>query len=104
MKNILELQNGSDIRGISIEGVQGEEVNLDRVRAGVIGAAFAQWLAFKVGKNTFNLKVCVGHDPRLSAKDMSEGIMNGIYYMGAQCSDAGLASTPAMFMSTVMDY
>lgn len=104
MKNIMELQNGSDIRGISIEGVQGEEVNLDRVRAGVIGAAFAQWLAFKVGKNTFNLKVCVGHDPRLSAKDMSEGIMNGIYYMGAQCSDAGLASTPAMFMSTVMDY
>ena len=30
--------------------------------------------------------------------------MSGMAYLGVQVSDAGLASTPAMYMSTIMPY
>ena len=40
-KEIFKLQNGSDIRGIALPGVEGEEVNLTRYDALAIGASFA---------------------------------------------------------------
>ena len=35
-KEILKLQNGSDIRGIAMNGVEGEDVNLTRDRKSVV--------------------------------------------------------------------
>ena len=102
-KEILKLQNGSDIRGIAAEGVAGEEVNLTALQAGVIGSSFVYWLVNKLGKNPCTLNICIGHDPRITADEMVEGLKKGICIMGARVSDAGLASTPAMFMSTAMD-
>lgn len=102
-KEILKLQNGSDIRGIAVEGVEGEDVNLTPIHAAVIGFAFANWLVSKVGKNPCALNICIGHDPRISADKMVEGLKKGICMMGAKVADAGLASTPAMFMATSMD-
>ena len=49
-KEILKLQNGSDIRGIAMNGVEGEDVNLTRYNALAIGAAFAHWLGFRLEK------------------------------------------------------
>lgn len=43
----LELQNGSDIRGVALPGVEGEEVNLTKLEAMRIGASFANWLTYK---------------------------------------------------------
>ena len=103
-KEILKLQNGSDIRGIAMNGVEGEDVNLTRYNALAIGAAFAHWLGFKVGKNSFDLKICVGRDPRITGPDLADALMSGMAYLGVQVSDAGLASTPAMYMSTIMPY
>lgn len=100
----MELQNGSDIRGVALPGVEGEEVNLTPLDAMKIGASFANWLTYKLNKNPLNLKICVGRDPRLSGEDLVDGLLKGIAYYGAQSADAGLASTPAMFMSTVMEY
>ena len=37
MVDFMKLQNGSDIRGIAMEGVEGEEVNLTPEAAGAIG-------------------------------------------------------------------
>lgn len=102
--DIRKLQNGSDIRGISMEGIPGEEVNLDYNEAGRIGGAFAWWLAQKVQKNNWDLKICVGYDPRLSNDTLKKGIMTGFQMFGAKSYDAGLATTPAMYMSTVMPY
>lgn len=102
-KEILKLQNGSDIRGIAAEGVAGEEVNLTALQAGVIGSSFVYWLVNKLGKNPCTLNICIGHDPRITADEMVEGLKKGICIMGVRVSDAGLASTPAMFMSTAMD-
>ena len=103
-KDLSKLQNGSDIRGIALEGVPGEAVNLTEAEATAIGAAFTYWLANKVKKNVFDLRICLGCDPRLSGEALKAGLAKGICYLGSRVSDAGLASTPAMFMSTVMPY
>ena len=99
-----DLQNGSDIRGVAMDGVEGESVNLTESEAVATGSAFSHWLSMKVGKNAFDLQVCVGHDPRLSAEPLVRGLMKGMCCFGTRVSDAGLASSPAMFMSTVMPY
>ncbi len=101
MADLMKLQNGSDIRGVAIDSVPGEEVNLTPEVAGAIGGAFAYWLGFKVNKNPYDLKICVGYDSRLSAQELKEGLFKGMTMFGAEGYDAGLASTPAMFMSTV---
>ena len=103
-QRIMKLQNGSDIRGVAMPGVPGEDVNLDSTTAARIGQAFTNWLCYKVGKNPATINICIGHDSRLSSDEMMEGLKKGICMMGAKVSDAGLASTPAMFMSTVMPY
>lgn len=102
--DLMKLQNGSDIRGIAMEGVEGEAVNLDEETAGKIGGAFVYWLTQKAGKNPTMLKIAVGCDSRLSSETLKAGLMKGITIFGAEASDAGLASTPAMFMSTIMPY
>lgn len=104
MTDIKKLQNGSDIRGIALEGVEGEEVNLNELRAGAIASSFVEWLAHKVNKNPFELKICIGHDSRLSSDFLMSGLKKGICIMGSRVWDAGLASTPGMFMSNVMPF
>ena len=97
-----KLQNGSDIRGVAIEGVAGEDVNLSNEAAGDIALAFAVWLAGRLQKDVKALRVCVGRDSRLSGESLSAAVTSAIADTGACVFDAGLATTPAMFMSTVM--
>jgi len=102
MVDFKKLQNGSDIRGVAIATEGGPEVNLNKEVAGQITGAFIYWLSKKVQKNPVMLKVCVGHDPRLSAGELKEGVLEAISLWGAEGCDAGLSTTPAMFMATVM--
>lgn len=102
MIDFKKLQNGSDIRGVAIATEGGPEVNLNKEVAGRITGAFIYWLSKKVNKNPVMLKVCVGRDPRLSGDELKEGVLEAIALWGAEGYDAGLATTPAMFMSTVM--
>ena len=102
--DIRKLQNGSDIRGIAVEGVPGEEVNLTKNNAGAIATAYMVWLARKLDKPIFTMKICVGRDPRVSGEELKEGIMTGIQMTGSKSYDAGIASTPAMFMSQVLPF
>jgi len=48
---LLKLQNGSDIRGIALEGVEGECVNLTEEACLKIGGGFAKWICKKTGKS-----------------------------------------------------
>lgn len=100
MKNYKKLQNGSDIRGIALEGVKGEEPNLTAVEAENIAMGFATWLR---EKKPGRLKISIGRDPRISGLDLLSGLMEGFGKVGAEVMDCGLASTPAMFMSTIFD-
>ncbi len=96
-----KLQNGSDIRGVALDGVAGEEVNLTSQVATTLGKAFASWLSQKTAKSAAELTVSVGRDSRLSGGELAQSVMGGIASAGCQVYDFGMASTPAMFMSTV---
>ncbi|MEA5479735.1 phosphomannomutase/phosphoglucomutase [Pseudanabaena galeata UHCC 0370] len=101
--NWKKLQNGSDIRGVAIAGVPNEDVNLTPEIAKVLGQAFATWLSQKLNKPTSDLLISVGRDSRLSGAELMQAVMEGINSLGSQVYDFAIASTPAMFMSTVTD-
>lgn len=102
-KNYLKLQNGSDVRGVALDGMEGEPVNLTPEAAKYIAAAFASYLSEKCGKKITELTISVGHDSRLSAEMLKEGVLEGLQEQGCQPVDCHLASTPSMFMSTVLE-
>jgi phosphomannomutase len=97
-KILQKLQNGSDIRGVAMGGVPGEEVNLTKEVAAQLGRAFACWLE-KNGTGT--RKVAVGTDSRISGAALKEAFISGLLDEGFNVIDCGLASTPAMFMTTI---
>lgn len=101
MEDLLNLQNGSDIRGVSLSGVEGEHVNLSADEAAKIARGFLLWLCNKTGKKPDRLRIAVGRDPRLSGAHLFHGLANGFGPYGPEVLDCGLASTPAMFMSTI---
>ena len=96
-----QLQNGSDIRGVATAGVDGESVNLTARRVVQIGGAFAAFLEKRTDRAAKELKIAVGHDSRISAAEMKQALFAGLGGAGVTVLDCGLASTPAMFMSTV---
>ena len=96
-----KLQNGSDIRGIALEGVKNENINLTPEIAKILGQAFVTWLSRKVNKPSPELIVAVGRDSRLSGPAIMQATLDGITAVGSQAYDFEMASTPAMFMSTI---
>jgi len=99
--NWKKLQNGSDIRGVALEGVADEPVNLSPEVALRLGQAFGCWLSTRLGKTGGDLRVSVGRDSRLSGPVLMAEVMRGLASLGITVYDFGMASTPAMFMSTV---
>lgn len=97
-----KLQNGSDIRGVALEGIEGQHINLTEEVCRDIGRGFAVWLSNKIGRTT-GLRVAVGRDSRLSGETLSTWICDAMVQQGIDVTDFGMASTPAMFMATVTD-
>ena len=98
-----KLQNGSDIRGVALEGIEGQHVNLTPEIAGQLACAFGQWLKEKTGKAYEELTVAIGNDSRLSGADLNAAVAKGLSMMGITVINCNLASTPAMFMTTVIE-
>lgn len=94
------LQNGSDIRGVALENSAGEAVNLTEDAVYALSGAFGIWLKAHTGLQ--NPRVSVGRDSRLSGPQIAEWCIAGLNSRGISCTDFQLASTPAMFMSTVL--
>jgi phosphomannomutase len=101
--NWKKLQNGSDIRGVALEGIPDEKVNLTPKVATILGQAFVNWLTQKTAKKASELTISVGRDSRISGPALMQAVMEGITSAGCQVYDFGMASTPAMFMSTVTE-
>ena len=97
-----KLQNGSDIRGVALEGIEGQHINLTEQACRDIGRGFALWLIQKTGKVN-GLRVAVGRDSRLSGPTLSAWICDAMVASGLEVTDFSMASTPAMFMSTVTE-
>ena len=93
-----KFKSGSDIRGYAL----GDETNpLFMSDEMVMRASFGflSWLKNKTGKE--NPCISVGHDSRLSAERIKNAVIKALSSNGARVIDCSLASTPAMFMTTV---
>ena len=93
-----KFKSGSDIRGYAL----GDEANPLYMSDEMVmrsAAAFAEWLKAKTGKS--ELFVSVGHDSRLSAERIKNAVIKALVSHGVKVADCSLASTPAMFMTTV---
>ncbi len=102
-KAIMKLANGSDVRGIAVAGVADEKVNLTTEAANRITSGFVDFLATRTKKAARNLRIAVGHDSRISAPTLKMAVLEALTAAGIQPMDCGMASTPAMFMSTVFE-
>ena len=99
--DLMKLQNGSDVRGVAIEGVEGENVNLTPQIAKQIGCAYVSWLAKKLDVDSTALRLGVGRDSRVTGPALADALIDGMVSAGATVVDCGMATTPAMFMSIV---
>ncbi|MGM0420317.1 MAG: phosphomannomutase/phosphoglucomutase [Bacillota bacterium] len=98
--NLSRLESGTDIRGTAIGDK--DEVDLTEEAVIRIGKGFARWLAEHKKKDMAKLRISIGVDSRLSAERLKNNLITGLNSQGVSVFDAGLASTPAMFMSTVL--
>lgn len=96
----LALQNGSDIRGVAIDGEK--KANLDETSVKATGRAFALWLKERLNRDT-GLRVSIGRDSRLTGEKLAGWFAAGLMKEGVEVVNFNLASTPAMFMSTVRE-
>ena len=95
------LKSGSDIRGVAIDGVEGEPLNLTDEVVRRVAAGWAAWLAQRSGKPATSLTMAVGRDSRLSGPRIVSAVVDALTACGVRVLDCGMASTPAMFMTTV---
>ena len=94
-------KSGTDIRGVAVEGVEGEPLNLTDEVVGKMAKAFLLWLSQRTGRKPSELWVAVGHDSRISADRIRSAVVGAMTECGAKVLDCGLSSTPSMFMITL---
>lgn len=103
---IRRLQNGSDIRGVAVEGEKGRPVDLTPPAVEAIAESFGEWvrdgLEREGGATAAEVRVSLGRDPRISGSVLSVAVFAGLSRAGCVGFDMGLATTPACFMSTVL--
>ena len=97
-----DLQNGTDIRGIAIDYL-GKPVKLTSQASQLIACGFVRWLENKIGLEPNKMKIGIGMDSRLSGPLLRDSIVNVLINLGCEVYDCGLCTTPAMFMTTVLD-
>ncbi|KAF2318527.1 hypothetical protein GH714_008648 [Hevea brasiliensis] len=77
--DFLKLQNGSDVQGVAVAGVEGEPVTLTEPVTEAIAAGFAEWLLEKKKADASRpLRVSIGHDSRISAQMLKDVVSRGI--------------------------
>ncbi|MBQ3094656.1 MAG: phosphomannomutase/phosphoglucomutase [Clostridia bacterium] len=94
-------KSGTDIRGVAIDGVAGEPLDMTDEAVSTMARAFAAWLANETGKAASELCISVGRDSRLSGPRLRDAVCAGLTESGVTVYECGLSSTPAMFMSTL---
>ncbi len=96
----LKLKSGTDVRGVA-SPLGGKTVDLTEQAVYDIAAAAALWIAEKTKKAPEEIKISLGHDSRISAKDIALSVVRALTDSGVATYFCGLSSTPAMFMTTI---
>lgn len=99
MDKIRRLQNGSDVRGVALEGERGRRVDLTPAAVEAIAESFGEWVTKGMVEN---VRVSLGRDPRVSGLTLTVAVVAGLARAGCTVFDMGLATTPACFMSTLL--
>ncbi|KAG6650503.1 hypothetical protein CIPAW_06G047800 [Carya illinoinensis] len=105
MDRIRRLQNGSDVRGVALEGEKGRTVDLTPPAVEAISESFGEWVinGLEKGRESVEeVRVSLGKDPRISGASLSAAVFAGLSRAGCLVFDMGLATTPACFMSTML--
>ncbi len=96
LEEFLSLRNGTDVRGVACEGMEGEPVTLTQEAVERIARAFCLWLIARTGKKSVN--VAVGYDSRITAPALCAATVKGVTEVGCDAIVTGLSTTPSMFM------
>ncbi|MBQ3866667.1 MAG: phosphomannomutase/phosphoglucomutase [Clostridia bacterium] len=96
-----QLKSGTDVRGVALPGVAGQDVDLTEARVRAIASAFVAFQTERGGKKAGEMTVAVGRDSRLSGPAIAGWVIEELKNAGCRVLDCGMASTPAMFMTTV---
>lgn len=103
---IRRLQNGSDVRGVAVEGEKGRTVDLTPPAVEAIAESFGEWVIDGLNKErggpVEDIRVSLGRDPRISGASLSVAVFAGLARAGCLVFDMELATTPACFMSTLL--
>ncbi len=99
-KPFLKLQNGNDVRGAAI-ATDTEPLTLTPDLVSYIAAGFLSFLEEKLGKKQDQIRIGIGRDSRITGSAVAEACIRGLG--AARIYDCGMASTPAMFQSTVLE-
>ncbi|WP_101772809.1 phosphohexomutase domain-containing protein [Peptostreptococcus faecalis] len=101
MNKLYSLQNGTDIRGVAYydENIGLEKTLLDQDVSDIV-LGFATWILNKT--NDKKIKIALGMDSRITGEHFKKVAMDTLSKAGVDVYDCSLATTPAMFMSTVM--
>lgn len=94
------LKSGTDIRGYASE-LGGKKIELTDEAVDDIISAFVVWYINRFDKDPEKLKIALGHDSRITADRICNATKKALVNSGVTVLDCGLASTPAMFMTTV---
>lgn len=95
-----KLKSGTDVRGIA-SSLGGNAVDLTQEAVSDISYAFVVWFVNKFAKASNDLKISIGHDSRITADSISSSVIDALVESGVTVFDCNLASTPAMFMTTI---
>lgn len=98
--DIRTLQQGNRIIGAA----EGENIGLTKNSVGAITTAYIMWLAKKLDKPVFTLKICTGSDSRPTSQELKEGVMTGVQMTGSRNYDAGITTTDAIAAAPIMPY
>lgn len=98
MNNLKGLQSGTDVRGIVIKNEEMNSNFTDKEARELI-KGFLLWLK---EKNDGDISIAIGCDSRLSGEGLKNSCIKELSKYGITIYDCGLATTPAMFMTTIM--
>lgn len=102
--SLYRLQNGTDIRGILIE-TKDQKATITQEDIKAIARGIVHWLSMKEDKKPNGMKIAVGMDSRITGPAVKATLMQELAELGISVLDCGMATTPAMFMTTIMqDY
>ncbi len=95
------LKSGTDIRGVAVDGVEGDIVNLTDDVISEITYGYVLWVEEKKGKKAQDMTFAVGRDCRISGEHIASVVIEALLSCGIHVLDCSLSSTPSMFMTTV---